>query len=350
MTDERSSPVALPRRRLGRSDIDITTVGLGCWALGGGGWAHGWGPQDDQQSIRTIEHAVELGINWIDTAAIYGLGHSEEIVGRALKDMPRSRRPYVFTKCGLIWDESEPMAEAQRILQPETVREEVEASLRRLGIDRIDLYQVHWPPTEDGYNLQQAWAAMADLVHEGKVRAIGVSNFDIPLLETCESVRHVDCLQPPLSIIHREAAEELIPWCHENEIGVVVYSPMQSVLLTNGFDSERLAALAVDDWRRRSPDFQTPALERNLALRDALRPLAFDRQAFVEEIAIAWTLTWPGVTGAIVGARSPEQVDTWIAGASLDLSSEDLDRIAAAIEETGAGAGPLRPAMTQAIE
>ena len=336
--------MTLLRRRLGRTDMKVTTVGLGSWALGGGGWAYGWGPQDDQQSVRAIHHALELGINWIDTAAVYGLGHSEEVVGKAMKEVPVSRRPYIFTKCGLIWDESDRMAEARRVFTPEMVRMEVEASLRRLDIDVIDLYQVHWPPTENSYNVQEAWGAMADLVDQGKVRAVGVSNFDIPLLEICESARHVDSLQPPFSLIHREAGEESIPWCRENETGVIVYSPMQSGLLTNGFSAERLAGLAEDDWRRRSPDFQSPALERNLALRDALRLVASDHEVSVGAVAIAWTLAWPGVTGAIVGGRSPEQVDSWIAGASLGLTSEDMDRIAASIERTGAGAGPVRPA------
>jgi len=339
--------MTLLRRRLGRTDMKVTTVGLGSWALGGGGWAYGWGPQDDQQSVRAIHHALELGINWIDTAAVYGLGHSEEVVGKAMKEVPGSRRPYIFTKCGLIWDESDRMAEARRVFTPEMVRMEVEASLRRLDIDVIDLYQVHWPPTENSHNVQEAWGAMADLVDQGKVRAIGVSNFDIPLLEICESVRHVDSFQPPFSLIHREAGEESIPWCRENETGVIVYSPMQSGLLTNGFSAERLAGLAEDDWRRRSPDFQSPALERNLALRDALRLVASDHEVSVGAVAIAWTLAWPGVTGAIVGGRSPEQVDSWIAGASLGLTSEDMDRIAASIERTGAGAGPVRPAMTR---
>ena len=335
--------MTLPRRKLGKTDMEISSVGLGSWALGGGGWAHGWGPQDDEQSIRAIEHAVELGINWIDSAAIYGLGHSEEIVGSALKAVPQSRRPYVFTKCGLIWDESNRMADERRTFTPETVRTEVEASLHRLGVDIIDLYQVHWPPTEDGYNVQEGWGAMASLVREGKVRAIGVSNFDIPHLEICEAVRHVDSLQPPFSVIHREAGEELIPWCKDNETGVIVYSPMQSGLLTDRFSEEQLVQLPDEDWRHQSPDFQLPALRANLSLRDSLRLVAADHHVSVSAIAIAWTIAWPGVTGAIVGGRSPEQIDGWIAGGSITLTSTDIDRIAEAIERTGAGAGPIRP-------
>ncbi len=335
--------MSLPRRRLGKTDMEISSVGLGSWALGGGGWAHGWGPQDDEQSIRAIEHAVELGINWIDTAPIYGLGHSEEVLGRALKKVPQSRRPYVFTKCGLVWDVAHRMADERRIFTPEGVRAEVEASLYRLGIDFIDLYQVHWPPTADGYNVQEGWGAMADLVREGKVRAIGVSNFDIPGLEICEAVRHVDSLQPPFSVIHREAGAGLIPWCQDNGTGVIVYSPMQSGLLTDGFSESHLAHLAAEDWRRRSPDFQLPALRANLSLRDSLRLVAADHRVSVGAIAIAWTIAWPGVTGAIVGGRSPEQIDGWMAGGSITLTSTDIDRIAEAIERTGAGAGPIRP-------
>lgn len=340
--------MTLPKRTLGRTELEISTVGLGNWAFGGGSWAYGWGPQDDEILIETIHHAVELGINWIDTAAVYGLGHSEEVVGKAIKQLPRGRRPYVFTKCGLIWDESNPMAEPRRVITPQTVRAEVDASLRRLDIDTIDLYQVHWPPAENGYHVDEAWGTMADLVHEGKVRAIGVSNFDIPLLEGCESERHVDSLQPPFSMIHREAAEELIPWCHDNEIGVIVYSPLQSGLLTSGFSIDRQAASAGDDWRRKSPDFQTPAIERTLALRDALHPIAFDYEISIGALAVAWTLAWPGVTGAIVGARTPRQVNTWIDGASVRLTRADMERIAAVIERTGAGAGPVQPEMVQA--
>jgi aryl-alcohol dehydrogenase-like predicted oxidoreductase len=265
------------------------------------------------------------------------------VVGRALKKVPRSRRPYVFTKCGLVWDVAHRMTDERRIFTPETVHREVEASLYRLGIDFIDLYQVHWPPTADGYNVQEGWGAMADLVREGKVRAIGVSNFDIPDLEICEAVRHVDSLQPPFSVIHREAGEGLIPWCQDNGTGVIVYSPMQSGLLTDRFSERYLAQLVDEDWRHRSPDFQLPALRANLSLRDSLRLVAADHRVSVGAIAIAWAIAWPGVTGAIVGGRSPEQIDGWIAGGSITLTSTDIDRIAEAIERTGAGAGPIRP-------
>ncbi|HUF36615.1 MAG TPA: aldo/keto reductase [Gemmatimonadales bacterium] len=332
----------LASRPLGTSDLGITTVGFGAWAVGGGGWAFGWGPQDDEHSIATIRHAVERGINWIDTAAVYGLGHSETVVRRALEGIAAADRPYVFTKCGMVWDDADRMAPPRQVLRPESIRAECEASLRRLGVERIDLYQFHWPD-ETGTAVEDSWEAMIGLVAQGKVRAIGVSNFDAPLLERCESVRHVDSLQPPFSLIRRRAAESEIPWCARHGTGVIVYSPMQSGLLTDRFDADRVRGLAADDWRRRASDFNPPRLERNLALRDALRPVARRHGASVAEVAIAWTLAWPGVTGAIVGGRTPEQVDGWIGAAGLELADGDLDEIAAAIRLTGAGAGPDRP-------
>src|SRR5688572_458749 len=232
----------LTTRRLGSTDMEITTVGFGAWAIGGGGWAFGWGPQDDAQSIATIRHAAERGINWIDTAAVYGLGHSEEIVGHALADMPAAERPYIFTKCGMVWDERDRMLPPRQVLRPESIRRECEASLRRLGVERIDLYQFHWPD-EAGTPVEDSWAGMARLVDEGKVRAAGVSNFDVGLLERCESIRHVDSLQPPFSLIRRKAAEHEIPWCAAHGTGVIVYSPMQSGLLTERFSEERVKAL-----------------------------------------------------------------------------------------------------------
>ncbi len=332
----------LTTRRLGSTDMEITTVGFGAWAIGGGGWAFGWGPQDDTQSIATIRHAAERGINWIDTAAVYGLGHSEEVVRRALAEMPVGQRPYVFTKCGLVWDERDRMASPRQVLRPESIRRECEASLRRLGVDRIDLYQFHWPD-ESGTPVEDSWAEMARLVEEGKVRAAGVSNFDGGLLERCESIRHVDSLQPPFSLIRRRAAEAEIPWCAAHDTGVIVYSPMQSGLLTDRFSEERVRALPEDDWRRRSSDFLRPKLGRNLALRDGLRPIAERHGTAVADVAIAWTLAWTGVSGAIVGARTPEQVDGWIDAGSIELTREDLDEIAELIRKTGAGSGPSVP-------
>ncbi|MGD0963221.1 MAG: aldo/keto reductase [Candidatus Acidiferrales bacterium] len=335
--------MAIPKRPLGSSGLDITAVGFGSWAVGGGGWAYGWGPQDDAASIATMRHALGLGINWIDTAAVYGLGHSEEVVGRLLRELPVGERPYVFTKCGLLWDQDNPMAEPRRVLKPDSIRRECEASLRRLGLDRIDLYQFHWPD-ESGTEVEDSWAAMARLVEEGKVRAAGVSNFDVGLLERCQHVRHVDSLQPPFSLINRSVAANAIPWCNGHKTGVICYSPMQSGILTEGFSEERLRSLAPDDWRLRAAEFNPPNLDHNLALRDALRPIAGRHNTTVPCVAIAWTLAWPGVTAAIVGARTPAQVDGWIGAASLELSATDLQEIASAIDHTKAGNGPSHPA------
>ena len=333
---------SLMTRRLDATDMQITTVGFGAWAIGGGGWAFGWGPQDDAQSIATIRHAVRRGINWIDTAAVYGLGHSEEVVREALAEIAPAERPYVFTKCGMVWDETDRMAPPRQVLRPESIRRECEASLRRLGVERIDLYQFHWPD-ESGTKVEDSWAEMARLVEQGKVRAVGVSNFDVSLLERCEAVRHVDSLQPPFSLIRRRAADAEVPWCEAHTTGVIVYSPMQSGLLTDRFSQERVRDLPDEDWRRRSPDFLPPKLGRNLALRDGLRPVAERHRTSVAAIAIAWTLAWSGVTGAIVGGRTPEQVDGWIGAGSIELTRDDLDDIARLVQETGAGAGPSLP-------
>jgi len=334
---------AFATRQLGGSDIRITRVGLGAWAIGGGGWAAGWGPQDDDASIAAIDHAIERGVNWIDTAAVYGLGHAEEVVGRALRGRAESERPYIFTKCGLVWDESDPMKPPRRNLTPDSIRRECEASLRRLGVERIDLYQFHRPDNETGTPVEESWRTIGALQQEGKVRAVGVSAFDVSLLETCEAIAHVDSLQPPFSLIRRDSAQEEIPWCDAHRTGVIVYSPMQSGLLTDTFSADRLKSMADDDWRTRAPNFQPPKLQQNLALRDALVPIARRHDTTVSSVAIAWTLTWPGVTGAIVGARSAEQVDGWVDAAEVKLNEENLDEIATAISRTGAGQGPTRP-------
>jgi len=334
----------LPTRQLGTTDMNITRIGFGAWATGGGGWSFGWGPQDDDESIAAINHAVQRGVNWIDTAAIYGLGHSEEVVGRALKKLAPADRPFVFTKCGMVWDRTDRFKEPIHSLDPASVRKECEASLRRLGVERIDLYQFHWPD-ETGIPIETSWRAMVQLVEEGKVRAIGVSNFDVSLLKKCEAIRHVDSLQPPFSLIRREAATSQIPWCSAHATGVICYSPMQSGILTDTFSAERVKKMAPDDWRQRAANFQTPQLERNLALRDALIPIARRHNTTVSSAAIAWTLAWGGVTGAIVGARSAEQVDGWLDAATLMLTAGDLDEIVLAIERTGAGSGPTRPAL-----
>jgi aryl-alcohol dehydrogenase-like predicted oxidoreductase len=330
-------------RPLGTSGLQITQVGFGAWAIGGGGWAYGWGSQDDTDSITAIKHAVASGINWVDTAAIYGLGHSEEVVGRALREIPGAERPYVFTKGGQVPDRSRPFAEPQRNLRPESIRKEAEASLKRLGIDRIDLYQFHWPDAI-GTPIEESWGEMVRLIQEGKVRAGGVSNFDVGLLERAERVRHVDSLQPPFSLIHRQAAADVIPWSAAHGTGVIVYSPMQSGILTDAFSRERVERMDAQDWRRRNPEFREPLLSRNVALRDALRPIASRHGVSVSAVAIAWTLSWPGVSGAIVGARSPQQVDGWIAAGNLRLEPEDLDEVAGALERTQAGVGPTHPA------
>ncbi len=340
---------SLSTRKLGSSGLEITPVGFGAWAIGGGGWAFGWGPQDDKASIATMRHALDLGVNWIDTAAVYGLGHSEKLVGRLLRDLPKANRPLVFTKCGLIWNDKDRMAPARRVLRPESIRAECEASLRRLGVERIDLYQFHWPD-ETGTPIEESWGVLAQLADEGKVRAIGVSNFSVALLERCEAIRHVDSLQPPFSMIRREAAAAELPWCAAHNTGVICYSPMQSGLLTDTFTANRVAGLAADDWRRRAPEFQQPKLSRNLALRDALKPVAERHGTTTSAVAAAWTRTWPGVTAAIVGARSPRQVDGWIGAANLELSAEDLDEIAAAIRRSGAGDGPREPATAAASD
>jgi aryl-alcohol dehydrogenase-like predicted oxidoreductase len=332
----------IKKHALGSSGLEITRVGFGAWAIGGDGWAFGWGPQDDNASQNAMRRAVELGINWIDTAAVYGLGHSEQVVGRFLRSLPASERPFAFTKCGLIWDERNPMQEPKRVLKPESIRAECEASLRRLGIERIDLYQFHWPD-ETSTPIEDSWAEMLRLIEEGKVRLGGVSNFHVGLLDRCTAIRHVDSLQAPLSLIRREVAAHEIPWCDAHQTGVICYSPMQSGLLTDRFSIERVASMATGDWRRRSPEFNPPNLERNLALRDALRPIAERHGTSTSSVAVAWILTWPGVTAAIVGARTPEQVNGWIDAANLELTPADLSEIAIAVKRSGAGNGPSMP-------
>ena len=333
---------SFPIRRLGRTDMEITRVGFGAWAIGGADWAAGWGTQDDRGSIAAIRHAVERGINWIDTAAVYGLGHSEEIVRQALAEIPAGERPYVFTKCGLVWDENDRKAPPRQVGAPASIRREIDASLKRLGVERIDLYQMHWP-AEDGTPLEEYWQALLDLKNEGKVRAVGLSNHDVAQLEAAERVGHVDTLQPPFSMIRRGVADTELPWCHAHDTGVIVYSPMQSGLLTGRFTVARAEALPKDDWRSRDAEFTGDKLIGNLELADALKPIADRYNASVAAIAVAWTLAWPGVTGAIVGARNPEQVDGWLDAATLELSRDDLAEIATGIEATGAGSGPVSP-------
>ena len=332
---------ALPTRPFGRTDMKITRAGFGAWAIGGPDWAVGWGAQDDDDSMKAIRHAVSRGINWIDTAAVYGLGHSEEVVGKALAGLPAGERPYVFTKCGLIWDENNRQALPKRIGKAESIRRECDASLKRLGVERIDLYQMHWP-AEDGSPVEEYWQALLDLKNAGKVRAVGLSNHNVTQLEAAEKVGHVDTLQPPYSAIRREVAEKELPWCRAHQTGVIVYSPMQAGLLTGSFTLERAKALPQNDWRSRHPEFTGEKLEKNLKLAAALKPVAARHDTTVPAVAVAWVLANPAVTGAIVGARSPEQVDGWLDAAKLELTGADLDEIAAAIESTGAGEGPVR--------
>ncbi|MCI3950360.1 MAG: aldo/keto reductase [Acidimicrobiales bacterium] len=329
----------LPLRPFGSTGLELTAVGFGAWAIGGAGWSFAWGAQDDDESVAAIRHAVDAGVNWIDTAAVYGLGHSEEVVARALEGLAEDERPYLFTKCGLVWDESR---RQRRVTDPASIRREADASLRRLGVDRIDLLQIHWP-SEDGTPVEDSWAAMLELKAAGKVRFAGVSNYDVGLLEACEAVGHVDSLQPPFSAVARDAAADLLPWCAAHGTGVLVYSPMQSGLLTGAFDEARAASLPEDDWRSRSPDFRGDGLRRNLAVADALAEIAEVRGVPTPAAAVAWTLAWPGVSAAIVGARRPDQVDGWLPAADLALTPEELDRVAAAIEASGAGSGPTRP-------
>lgn len=334
--------MSLPMRPLGTSGLQITTVGFGAWAIGGGGWSFSWGPQDDADSLAAMHHAIDRGINWIDTAAVYGLGHSEDVVGRFLRAVPANSRPLVFTKCGLIWDDQKPMEVARRVLKPASIRAECDASLRRLRIERIDLYQFHWPDGT-GTPIEDSWAEMLRLIEQGKVRVGGVSNFNIDLLGRCERLGHVGSLQPPFSLISRYTGGRELPWCREHGVGVICYSPMQAGLLTDSFTTDRVARMAEDDWRRNAEEFQPPRITRNLALRDALRPIAARHQTSVAAVAVAWVLAWPGLTAAIVGARSPAQVDGWLPAAKLQLTPADLDEIAGAITRTGAGGGPVRP-------
>ncbi|MHB8312162.1 MAG: aldo/keto reductase [Candidatus Dormibacteria bacterium] len=332
--------MALTSRQLGQTGMAITRVGFGAWAVGGGGWAFAWGQQDDLESIQAIRRALDSGVNWIDTAAVYGLGHSEEVVARALEGIPEADRPYVFTKCGLVWDPHDRSRPPREVGRPESIRAELEASLRRLKVERVDLYQMHWP-AQDGTPLEEYWGTLLELKQAGKIRAAALSNHDVSELEVAERLGHVDSLQPPFSLIKREAAADVIPWCREHRTGVIVYSPMQAGLLSGGFSWDRAASLRPDDWRSRDPEFQGERLRRNLELAEALRPIADRRGVSVAAVAVAWTLAWPGVTGAIVGARRAEQVDGWVAAADIELTAEELDQIAAAAE--GSGGGPSRP-------
>jgi aryl-alcohol dehydrogenase-like predicted oxidoreductase len=321
------------RRRLGSAGPELTTVGFGAWAIGGP-WKFGWGEVDDEESVRAVHAALDLGVSWIDTAAVYGLGHSEEVVGRALRGL--ADRPYVFTKCGRSWY-GRPEGEIGNDLRPESIRHECEQSLRRLGVETIDLYQFHWPDWSTGTSLEESWATMAALVDEGKARWIGVSNFDVEQLERCEAIRHVDSVQPPLSLLARGARATVLEWARSHGTGVICYSPMGSGLLTGTYDRDRIAALDPGDWRRKSPLFQEPELTRVLELVDRLRPLAERLGTTMASLAVAWVLAQPGVTAAIVGARLPGQIEGWLPAGDLELDADVLAEIDGALAATGAG-------------
>ncbi len=313
----------MEKRRLGNSDLVITVLGCGSWAIGGSGWEYGWGTQNDEDSIAAIRKVFELGVNWIDTAAAYGLGHSEEIVARTLASWTGAR-PYVFTKCGLIWDNR---GKIHRSLKTASVRRECEDSLRRLRVDAIDLYQVHWPPENNGQELEEGWAALASLKKEGKVRWIGLSNFSIEQMKRAQAIEPVTSLQPPYSLAKRGIEFDILPFCKREGIGVIVYAPMASGLLTGAMTRERAASLPANDWRHKNPEFKEPNLSRNLALVERLRTIAMHHDCSPGEIAIAWTLRNPAVTGAIVGVRSAAQADRVMRAAELHLSDEEIDEM-----------------------
>jgi len=307
-------------KQLGDSDLFITPIGFGAWAIGGGGWEFAWGAQDDIDSLGAIHEALNDGVNWIDTAAVYGLGHSEEVVARALQGM--SNRPYVFTKCSMVWDERREIGHS---LKADSIRRECEASLRRLRVDAIDLYQVHWPdPDED---IEEGWAALAALKQEGKVRHIGVSNFSVAQMKRAQAIAPITSLQPRYSLLHREIEAEILPFCARENIGVIAYSPMASGLLAGAMTRERVVGLPADDWRKRHPDFQEPQLHRNLMLVRLLRTIGKRRGYTPAEVAVAWVLHNHAVTGAIVGARRPGQVRGVVEAAKFHLSPHELAEI-----------------------
>jgi aryl-alcohol dehydrogenase-like predicted oxidoreductase len=317
----------MQKRKLGGSDLDITRIGIGTWAIGGPEGRFNWGPQDDEESVGAIRRALELGVNWVDTAPAYGLGHSEEVVARALEGV--TPKPYVFTKCSLAWGEDRVI---RNVLKAASIRRECEDSLRRLRLETIDLMQVHWPnPDAD---IEEGWVELARLQKEGKVRWIGVSNFSVPQMKRAQAIASLTSLQPPYSAVKRFAEKELLPFCQENGIGVIVYSPMQAGLLSGRMTRERVASLAPGDWRRGSPDFQEPNLTRNLALQDLFGKIGARHGHPAAVAALAWVLRRPDVTGAIVGSRRPSQVDDFIAAGDFRLSPEEVDEVARFIEKT----------------
>lgn len=311
-------------KQLGNSDLYITPIGFGAWAIGGSGWAYGWGSQDDADSIDAIHRAIDLGMNWIDTAAVYGLGHSEEVVARALKGM--SNRPYVFTKCSQVWNAQR---EVSTVLKADSLRRELEGSLRRLQTDVIDLYQIHAPNPD----IEEGWATLAEFQKEGKVRYIGVSNFDVEQMRRIQKIAPITSLQPPYSLLDRDLEQEILPFCEQENIGVIGYSPMASGLLTGAMTRERIQNLPPDDWRRRSPKFQEPNLSRNLELVELLRQIGSRHGRSPGEVAIAWTLRHPAITGAIVGGRNAKQVEGIIGAAEFRLSEDEINEIESFLSE-----------------
>ncbi len=309
-------------RKLGNTGFEITPIGFGAWAIGGGGYQYGWGPQDDQDSINTLHRALDAGINWIDTASIYGLGHSEEVVGRALKGL--ADKPYVFSKGARVWDENRSVVDDQTAA---AIRQQVENSLRRLDVEVIDLYQMHWPYPAD--QLEEGWETLEQLRQAGKVRAIGVSNYGVAEMERILPLAPISTLQPPYSILRPEIEQEILPFCQQHNIGTLVYSPMQSGLLTGAMTKERIQNLPEGDWRRNSANFQEPRLSRNLALADLLKQIGEPHGRTAGEVAVAWTLRQPAVTAAIVGARHPGQIDGIIGALDFRLSEDEIAQIEA---------------------
>ena len=315
-----NTETALKTAELGQTGLEITRVGFGAWAIGGGGWEFGWGPQDDEQSIAAIHRALEQGVNWIDTAAAYGFGRSEQVVGRALDGL--TQRPYVFTKCSLL---EGPGRTVVHSLNRDSILREAEASLTRLGVDAIDLYQIHWPIPEQ--DIEQGWAALAELKDQGLVRHIGVSNFDVEQLQRIQQIAPVETLQPQYSLIERDVEREILPFAEREGIGVIAYSPMGSGMLSGGMTRERVEQLPGDDWRKHDTRFNEPQLSGNLELVDRLKRVADRYGTAPGAIAVAWTLRNPAVDGAIVGFRRPDQVDPILTAANLDLTDEDIAEI-----------------------
>ncbi len=308
-------------RKFGNSDMHITPIGFGAWAIGGGGWEYAWGPQDDQESIEAIHAALDKGVNWIDTAAVYGLGHSEKIIARALEGM--TQKPYVFTKCALRWDDKGNVISS---LKRDSLRQELEESLRRLQTDTIDLYQIHWPD-DANVDIEEAWGTLADMQREGKVRWIGVSNFDVAQLKRCQAIAPVTSLQPPYSLVKPEVGDEILPFCLEQNIGVIAYSPMYSGMLTGTMTRERVESFPADDWRRTDDEFQEPRLTRNLALADLLKGIAAKHGRTAAEASVAWVLANRAITGAIVGARRASQIDGFIGAVDFKLTDADMQAL-----------------------